>query len=304
MAGKPISYFDRYEAAFKEEAVYGGGALRFAYETVPGRALGWLFFSRPLLSHLFGWWMKRSRSRRRIRPFVETYGLDTEEFLQPLDAYESFNDFFCRELKPDARPVDPDARSVVFPADGRHLGWQEVGHEDSVFVKGQRWNLERLLGGDPEWVRMFEGGTLILSRLCPVDYHHFHYPVTGRRLESRWIGSQLNSVSPIALRRNLGYIWENKRCLHLFVTEEAGTVCFIEVGATNVGSIRHRNIGPGTPFKKGDPNGWFEFGGSSVITIFEPGRVRLSQDLVDLTREQFELYAHTGDVMGRILEEK
>jgi phosphatidylserine decarboxylase len=300
MSGDPITYFDRYKDAFQQESVYGGAALRFAYETLPGRALGWLFFSRPLFSRLFGWWMKRKRSRSRIQPFVETYGLDSGEFLKPLEAFTSFNDFFCRELKADARPVDPDPGAVVFPADGRHLGWQSIGREEGVFVKGQRWDLKALLGDDPELVQRFSGGSLVLSRLCPVDYHHFHYPVSGKLGQSRWLGKGLYSVSPIALRRRLNYMWENKRCLSLYESDEAGWVCFIAVGATNVGSIRYGTLAPGTEITRGAPNGWFEFGGSSVITLFEPGRVELSPDLVEMASSGFELYAHVGDRMGRI----
>ncbi|MEX0324775.1 MAG: archaetidylserine decarboxylase [Puniceicoccaceae bacterium] len=298
MNGHPITYFDRYKQAMQQEAVYGDGALRFAYETLPGRVLGWLFFSRPLFSALFGWWMKRPASRRRILPFIKKYGIDTTEFLQTPDTFRSFNDFFCRQLKPDARPVDNDPAAVVFPADGRHLGWPELGTEQSVFVKGQQWDLDKLLGGDPELIRLFAGGSLVLSRLCPVDYHHFHYPVSGLTVDSHWLGKRLYSVSPIALRYRLSCIWENKRQLSLMQTEAHGQVLFIAVGATNVGSIRYHSPQGDQPFNKGQPFGWFEFGGSSVMTLFQPGRFRLSDDLVELTATGTELYARVGDRMG------
>ena len=298
MNGQPITYFDRYTGSIRQEAVYGDGALRFAYETLPGRALGRLFFSRPLFSVLFGWWMKRPASREKIGPFIEKYGIDTAEFLQAPESFASFNDFFRRELRPEARPVDDNPSAVVFPADGRHLGWQELGTEQSVFVKGQRWDLEQLLGGDPELVRRYQGGSLILSRLCPVDYHHFHSPVSGRLLESRWLGKRLYSVSPIALRRRLACMWENKRHLSLIDFAALGRVCFIAVGATNVGSIRFRPIEAGQSIKMGQPFGWFEFGGSSVITLFEPGRIQLAEDLREFSGKRTELYARVGDRMG------
>jgi hypothetical protein len=86
-----------------------------------------------------------------------------------VDQYDSFNDFFCRELKPDARPVDQSEGSIVFPADGRHFGWQSLGQEQGVFVKGQKWNLWQLLDGRKDLVDRFSGGTLVLSRL---DWRH------------------------------------------------------------------------------------------------------------------------------------
>jgi phosphatidylserine decarboxylase len=298
MSGDPIIYFDRYEKALKEEIVYGDGALRFAYETAAGRVLAKALFSRAFVSRIFGWYMRRPASRGRIAPFVRDYGLDPDDFAQPLEAYGSFNDFFRRELKPEARPIDEDPGSTVFPADGRHLGWESIGTEQQVFVKGQKWDLEQLLGGDGELVSRFTGGTLVLSRLCPVDYHHFHYPVGGQLAGKRLIEGPLYSVSPVALRRRLAYMWENRRCLQVIDAGDRGQVVFIAVGATNVGSIRYRPVSEGGKVRKGQGNGWFEFGGSSVITIFEPGKVALAADLVQSTDKGVELYARMGDRMG------
>lgn len=298
MRGQPIQIFNRYTGSRSAEAVYGETALRFAYETSIGRALTATLFSRPLLSRIFGWHMKRPGSVAKIRPFIEKYGIDASEFRQPIDQFSSFNDFFCRELRPEARPVDADPQAVVFPADARHLGFQQLGTEQQVFVKGQEWDLAALLGGDAELCRRFTGGSLVLSRLCPVDYHHFHFPVSGRVTETRWLGQRLYSVSPISLRARLACLWQNKRCLTRIHTPGHGEVCFIEVGATNVGSIHHRELPPDQSVSKGDPKGWFEFGGSSVITLFEPGAVSLSGDLLTTSAEPIELYAHMGDRMG------
>ena len=298
MRGESIQIFDRYAGQEVQEAVYGESSLRFAYETSIGRAGTACLFSRPFISRLFGWYMKRPTSARKIRPFVNNYGLNEEEFSRPVEAFESFNAFFCRELRPDARPVDSTPDSVVFPADARHLGFQELGSEERVFVKGQSWDLGKLLGGNAELIRRFSGGSLVLSRLCPVDYHHFHYPVSGTVGPACWLGRRLYSVSPIALRQRLAYLWENLRCLTRIKTDSIGEVCFIEVGATNVGSIRHRPLPPDLKATKGEPKGWFEFGGSSVITLFEPGAVTLSDDLTGCSARGIELYARCGDKMG------
>lgn len=298
MSAHPIIFYDRYAGCRKEEVIYGDRALRFAYETRPGRALAWMLFSRPFVSRLFGWYMKRSASAARIRPFIKKYGLLESEFARPVEAYASFNDFFCRELKPEARPVDTDPAVVVFPADGRHSGWEVLGSEQQVYVKGQKWDLLGLLGGDSELAQRFAGGSLVLSRLCPVDYHHFHYPVAGKVLERRLVDGPLFSVSPVALRRRLNYLWENRRIITRIATSAFGEVCFLAVGATNVGSIRHRPLPDNHMVSKGEPAGLFEFGGSSVLTVFEPGRIRLAADLCGNTRDGIELYARVGDRMG------
>lgn len=298
MAGEPITYFNRYAGELQQEAVYGERALRLVYETLPGRALAWMFVAHPAFSRLYGRAMRRPRSAARIRPFVKQYGINTDEMAEPLEAYPSFNAFFKRLLKEEARPVDADPATVVFPADGRHMGWPRIGQEAGIFVKGQRWDLAALLG-DPALAQRFAGGTLVLSRLCPVDYHHFHYPVGGIVGEPRWLGRRLYSVSPVALRRRVAYLWENKRSLTLIRTERLGLVLFMEIGATNVGTIRHRPLPESRRVAKGDRKGWFEFGGSSVLTLFEAGRVQLATDLLEQSARGIELYAQVGDRMGK-----
>lgn len=298
MHGEPITVFNRYTGETFEEAVYGEGLLRFAYLSGAGRLLTRHLVSRPFVSRVYGWLMNRPWSVRKIRPFIEQFDIDESEFAQPSTGFRTFNEFFTRSLKPEARPIDPDPNAVVFPADGRHMGWEELGSETGVFLKGQRWDLRALVDGNEDLVGRFAGGSLVISRLCPVDYHHFHFPVSGRVGETRRMGSRLYSVSPLSLRSRLGYLWQNKRSLTRIATEEHGEVLFLEVGATNVGSIRTHPLPGEGRVEKGQPKGWFEFGGSTVITLFEPGRVNLCTDLLECTSNSMEVYARCGDRMG------
>lgn len=299
MSGPPLRIFNRYSGRYETEQIAGEKALRLLYGGKAGRAFTGALVCRPFLSRIFGWYMRRPVTDSRIAPFIEKYGIDASEFSEPVAAYRSFNDFFTRRLKPEARPIHADPRSLVFPGDARHLACPRLGGETGVFVKGQRWNVSALLGGDRELVDRYTGGTLVMSRLCPVDYHHFHYPAGGRLLEgSRWIDGRLFSVNPLALGKKLGYLWRNKRFLSLMDAGAAGTVCLIAVGATNVGSIGHCPTPPDGSVRKGDRKGWFEFGGSCFLTLFEPDRVRLEDDLLEKSAEGVELYAHFGDIMG------
>jgi len=137
----------------------------------------------------------------------------------------------------------------------------------------------------------------VLSRLCPVDYHRFHFPANGTPGTPRLINGSLWSVNPIALRRNLAYLWENKRMVTILETPRFGRVVLMEIGATNVGSI-NQTYSPGQPVQRGDEKGFFAFGGSATATIFEPGRVKLAEDLVEQTSLGRELYARMGTKMG------
>ena len=294
MTSQPITFYNRYTSRLEQEAIYGEGPLRFAYENPAGRALLELIVKRAVFSHWYGWRMDRKASRARIAPFLAKYGLDAAEFADAVESFGSFNEFFYRKLKPEARPIA--AEGVVFPADGRHLGFQNVAEVPGVFVKGQQFDIPALLG-DAALAARYREGTLVLSRLCPVDYHRFHFPCAGVPGAPRLINGPLYSVSPIALRRRLAYLWENKRVVTELVTPQFGTVLCLEIGATNVGSIV-QSFTPGAAVEKGAEKGCFKFGGSSTITLFEPGRVKLAADLVAHSAEQRELYARMGDVMG------
>ena len=294
MTSQPITFYNRYTSRLEQEAIYGEGPLRFAYENPAGRALLELIVKRAVFSHWYGWRMDRKASRARIAPFLAKYGLDAAEFADAVESFGSFNEFFYRKLKPAARPIA--AEGVVFPADGRHLGFQNVAEVPGVFVKGQQFDIPALLG-DAALAARYREGTLVLSRLCPVDYHRFHFPCAGVPGAPRLINGPLYSVSPIALRRRLAYLWENKRVVTELVTPQFGTVLCLEIGATNVGSIV-QSFTPGAAVEKGAEKGCFKFGGSSTITLFEPGRVKLAADLVAHSAEQRELYARMGDVMG------
>jgi phosphatidylserine decarboxylase len=294
---EPIRYFNRHSGKSEVEEVYGEGFLRWTY----GHPLGAIALStlvkRPVFSAWYGRRMSKHSSAARVKPFIEQYGLDPSEFADPPDSYRSFNEFFYRKLKPEARPVDPDETSVVFPADGRHLGFERASEIEGVFVKGQNFDLPALLG-DADLAAKYADGALILSRLCPVDYHRFHFPAAGVPGATRLIDGPLFSVSPIALRLRLSYLWQNKRTITRLETQRFGSVLLLEIGATCVGSIR-QTYSPRQSVEKGAEKGYFAFGGSSTITIFEPGAVKLEADLAENSTRRTELYARVGTRMAQ-----
>lgn len=293
-----IQYQNRHTGTLETEKVYGESFLRWAYGNPLGPLALNTFIKKPFFSAWYGKRMSTPESKSRIAPFIKEYQLDPNDFADSPDSYGSFNEFFYRKLKPEARPIDNDANSVVFPADGRHLGFQKASEIEGVFVKGQKWDLPALLG-DAALAAKYADGSLVLSRLCPVDYHRFHFPAAGIPGETKLINGPLFSVSPIALRKNLAYMWENKRTVTKLETPNIGTVLCLEIGATCVGTIE-QTFAPGSPIDKGAEKGYFAFGGSSTITIFEPGAVLLENDLRHHSAKQVELYAKIGTRMGYV----
>lgn len=293
-----ISFYNRYTRKMEREKVLGESVLRWVYGSKSGELSLHLLIKRAFFSQFLGYLKNRPSSVREIAPFVESYGIDMNEALLPIEDYQSFNDFFYRKLKKGARPLCAD-REVAFPADARHSGWQNASDLKGGFLKGQRFDLPALLGCEKLAARYAEGA-VILSRLCPVDYHRFHFPLAGIPQAAKRIEGSLASVSPYCLSQRLSWLWRNKRELSVLDTPEAGEVLLLAVGATAVGSI-YQTYEPLKAVEKGDEQGYFAFGGSTVMCFFLPNRIKLADDLVDKTREGIELFARQGDVMGTLV---
>jgi phosphatidylserine decarboxylase len=296
MPAEPIRYYHRDKRCVETEQVFGEGWLRFAYENPAGRFLVWLLARRALFSHWYGHRMNQRASALRVLPFIARYDLDVDEFARSPFDYKTFNEFFYRALKPEARPIASGERAAVFPADGRHLAFQDFDSAAGVYAKGARFSLAELFG-DAALAERFAGGALVISRLCPVDYHRFHFPVGGTPGEARLVDGWLYSVSPIALRRHLRYLVENKRVVTLLESAAFGTVAMVEIGATNVGSIIQSFV-PGRAVQKGEEKGMFAFGGSCVVTVWLHGRLRIDADVLAQSADQRETYARMGDRLG------
>lgn len=299
---KPIVYIDRATGEHKTEEVYGASALRLLYgdglaDRTFGRAIREVVASLSICSAVYGWWQKQPWTKSKIRPFVEKYGVDTSEFLEPVDSFASFNDFFVRKLKPEARPVAEGTATAVIPADGRYYFYQELSTAPLLDVKGQCLDLPTLLG-DSSLAQAYAKGSLVMARLCPTDYHRFHFPVDCTPSPVRLINGALYSVNPIAIKQNLAIFSQNKRMFSMLQSETFGDVLCIEVGATNVGSI-HQTYLSGYKQSKGLEKGYFSFGGSAMLLLFAPERIQFDADLLAATQAGVEIRCLMGQSMGQ-----
>ncbi|PCD35352.1 hypothetical protein AU210_007926 [Fusarium oxysporum f. sp. radicis-cucumerinum] len=239
-------------------------------------------------------------SKDEIEKFIAFHGLDMSEVLLPLDEFNNFNEFFYRALKPGARPCSaPDnPHIIVSPADCRSVVFNSITVATKIWVKGREFNMKRLLGDAyPEDVSRFEGGALGIFRLAPQDYHRFHIPVDGVMGKPKTIEGEYYTVNPMAIRSALDVYGENVRVLVPIDSEHHGRVMVICVGAMMVGStvITRKE---GDKVHRAEELGYFKFGGSTILLLFEPGRMVFDDDLVDNSKDALETLIRVGMSVG------
>ncbi|KAL7275718.1 phosphatidylserine decarboxylase [Rhizina undulata] len=239
-------------------------------------------------------------SARDIKGFIAFHQLDLSEVLLPLEEFKTFNQFFYRALKPGARPCTaPDnPKVVVSPADCRTVVFNDVEDAVKIWIKGREFTIARLLGNAyPEDVKRFENGALGIFRLAPQDYHRFHIPVDGVLGKPKEIKGEYYTVNPMAIRSALDVYGENIRICVPVDSDEFGRVMIVCVGAMMVGSTVI-TAKEGQRVKRTDELGYFQFGGSTIVLLFEPGRMRFDDDLVHNSKAALETLIRVGMSIG------
>ncbi len=297
---KSIDYIDRKTGEIKQEMVPGENWLQWLYHNPFGKLALHSVVKRKFVSCWYGGQMDAPASKSKIADFVESLQIDMREAVRPINEYETFNDFFIRTLKPEARPIDTDPGVIVSPADGKVLAFDEIKVMDTFFAKGQEFSLDDFLQ-DKALSDTYADGTLLIIRLAPADYHRFHFPADGRISKSTLINGYLYSVSPYAVKNMMKVYWENKREYSVLSTEHSGDILLCEVGATMVGSIVQQYT-PGTNVKKGQEKGWFKFGGSTIIVLLEKGIAQVDSDILQNTKNGYETSIKMGERLATVLK--
>jgi phosphatidylserine decarboxylase len=236
-----------------------------------------------------------------IPGFIKYHKLPVHEISDPLSSFRCFNDFFYRHIRLDEyRPLaSPGDESVaVSPADCRLNVFSSVEEATRLWIKGVNFNLKSLLRDDG-LAEYFDGGSLVIARLAPQDYHRFHSPVQGTITLNYHIPGTYYTVNPMAVRQKVDVYTENARTVTVIDSPQFGRVAFVSVGAMMVGSIRLSQE-VGDEVERMSEIGYFAFGGSTIVLLFAKGaKVEFDQDLLDNSREQLETLVKVGESIGR-----
>lgn len=227
-----------------------------------------------------------------IKQFVKAYRVDlSEAAIEDPTAYPTFNDFFIRHLKPDARPIAENPDTVMCPADGTVAELGDIKQNQLLQAKNSYFNLESLLGNDRDTARQFYDGQFATVYLAPNNYHRVHVPCDARLIKTIYIPGKLFSVNRMTTDLIPNLYSRNERFVALFETE-AGPMAVILVGALIVGSMQmawmqqpirakhiiSESIKSPINFKKGDELGYFKLG-STVVVLFGKDTMAWNPDL-------------------------
>lgn len=294
-----IKYYNRKTRQYETEKVAGEKYLNWTYSSPVGMALLEAVLKKKLFSKLYGWYLDTPMSKRKINSFINEFNLDMSISEKSPEAFTSFNDFFYRKLKAHGRPVDMNKNSLVSLGDGRLSAYENINLDKLVQVKGFTYSLRELLMDDAAAMK-YQGGTCLILRLCPTDYHRFHFIDSGTCSETKKLSGDYYSVNPIALQKVNNLFCQNKREWSIFHSDNFGDVLYVEVGATCVGSIIQTYI-PNKPVNKGEEKGYFKFGGSTVIVFFERDKISIDKDILNQTSLGYETYVLMGEKIGEKL---
>jgi len=268
----------------------GSLSASFLYKTLPGRVCLRLLI-RPTLSKFMGFVMDRKVSALTVKRFVRKNKIDMTEYKKT--KYASFNDFFTRELKEGARPASKNERDLTAPCDGKLIAFRIS--ENSMFkIKGSMYDVEGLLQ-DKALAKQFNNGVCLIFRLMPDNYHRYCYIDDGDILSRKKIKGVLHTVRPIAMKKYRIYK-QNAREYEVLQTKTFGKTIQMEVGALFVGRIK--NFKSTGKFTRGEEKGMFEFGGSTVVMLFQQGAVKIDETIFDNTANNKETVVKMGFKIG------
>ncbi len=250
--------------------------------------------SMPGVSEFAGVLLDSKLSASFISDFAENNNIDLSDY-EPR-AYKSFNDFFTRKIKPGSRPMPKDKNAVACPSDGKVTAYK-IDEVNGFVIKNSVYSIRSLLR-DKKLAKRYEGGYAVIVRLTPDDYHRYVYCSNGIKSHDRVINGVLSTVNPV-VNEYVPVYRENSRQYCVIRTEKFGDIVQMEVGALFVGKITNAHPYGKRTVLRGEEKGYFEFGGSTIVLLFEKDKAEVCEDLLKNTREGFETKLLQGDIVAK-----
>lgn len=264
-------------------------------EVIYGHALTRMLlrpFLSPAVSDICGKFLSTRLSRRIIPSFVKRNHIDLGIYEK--QEFDSYNAFFTRKIKAEQRPINEQKNILISPSDGKVTAYP-ITQKGRFWIKHTQYSAAQLLK-DERLAERYMGGWIYVIRLTVDDYHRYCYVADGRKSRQRKIRGVLHTVNPVA--NDYYPIYKmNSREYCLLKTKELGTILLMEVGALMVGKINNHEE-DFAQVKRGDEKGMFEFGGSTIVVMTEPGMAEPDKDIIHNTKAQAETLVKMGEPIG------
>ncbi len=268
--------------------------LAFLYGTAFGRIL-----LKPLtcsaISKAAGWFLSTRASRIFIKSFIRKHSIDMTQFAP--GPYRNYNAFFCRQIRPELRPVDTEPTHFISPCDSK-LTVLPITEQTRFTLKHTEYSVASLLKNE-ELARQYTGGYAMIFRLTVDDYHRYCFVADGSCTPCVKLAGKLHTVNPIA-NDYFPIYKENSREYSVLHSKEFGDIVMMEVGALLVGKIVNH---PVTEATRGQEKGYFQFGGSTVVLLTKANTVQLDGDILDNSAEGIETIVKYGQKIGCRMED-
>lgn len=264
--------------------------LVFLYKTFIGRLI-LKILTKKWISNLVARYMQSPLSKLKIKRFIKKNKINMDDYID--DNYYCFDDFFSRKIKENKRVLKKDSNLLIAPCDGK-LSVYKIDENTNLNIKNSNYSIEELLQ-DKELAKNYHDGYCLIFRLCIDDYHHYSFIDDGKVIKKKNIKGKLHTVRPISHKYKKVFS-ENSRKYCLLKTSNFGNIIQMEVGALLVGKIVNNDL---KKFNRGDEKGYFRFGGSTIILLFEKDKIIVDDDILKFTEDNVEVIVKMFDVIGR-----
>jgi phosphatidylserine decarboxylase len=273
---KSIEVWDRKNMQVFHEQVLGEAFVKWAYVNPLGRWLTQKSLVQQLVSKTVGTYERSRFSKSAIGPFVKSFKISFDGINGNAESFSNFDDFFTRKMRNPESRFSEKALEFCSPCEARLSVFRIENQKAPMSIKGQELALSEFVG--PMAPQIPSRGWLWVFRLCPSDYHRFHFFDSGRMVANTTISGQLDSVNPWALSLKPDIFLKNYRQVSMLDTDNFGRVLMAEVGAFCVGRIVNSHTE--ALFGRGQEKGYFRFGASTVV-LLTSDRVQPDQDIID-----------------------
>jgi phosphatidylserine decarboxylase len=270
--------------------------LPWLYTSPVGRRVRPLLLESQRIHQVVDWYADTSMSRRHVGYAVRTYGIDLNEVRVPDGGFATFNDFFTRQLKPGARPIDPDPDVLTSPADGQLFVLPELRCDTELVVKGAAFELRQLLADEAD-ASVFDGGSAGIFRLYARDCHRIYFPCSGIVRAPRRIEGYYYAVTPFP-GNDISHFAHNQRVVTRFDTDAFGPLAFVDIGGFCISSIVS-TAAPGTHVEKGEEKSYFRYGGSTLVMLATPAALQYEPRFIAASSNGAETPIKIGERVAR-----